>query len=242
MGSIKQDIKETYLGLIETTQEKWGDFTQFLTEAWPLLLFLLAVLVGVWWYADPPPPRNVILATGSPGGSSDALGKKYAEFFEKKGITLELLATKGAEENIARLADRADPVQAAFVQAGVFNPHGVKGVESLGAISYDPIWMFYRGPELKGHDFQAIKERAHLFLNSKVSVGIQGSGTHAQAMQILKANGLDVGGQFVYLPEAQAVEALGLQPKLVVGSLRNMKITYPQDLELMEMLMQKDMS
>ncbi len=39
--------------------------------------------------------------------------------------------------------------------------------------------------------------------------------------------------------EAQAVEALGLQPKLVVGSLRNMKITYPQDMVLMEMLMQK---
>lgn len=42
--------------------------------------------------------------------------------------------------------------------------------------------------------------------------------------------------------EAQAVEALGLQPKLVVGSLRNMKITYPQDLALMEVLMQKDIS
>lgn len=40
--------------------------------------------------------------------------------------------------------------------------------------------------------------------------------------------------------EAQAVEALGLQPKLVVGSLMNMKITYPQDIILMEALMQKD--
>ncbi len=40
--------------------------------------------------------------------------------------------------------------------------------------------------------------------------------------------------------EAQAVEALGLQPKLVVGSLMNMKITYPQDIVLMEALMQKD--
>lgn len=38
--------------------------------------------------------------------------------------------------------------------------------------------------------------------------------------------------------EAQAVEALGLQPKLVVGSLRNMKITYPQDITLVEALMQ----
>jgi 2-C-methyl-D-erythritol 4-phosphate cytidylyltransferase len=42
--------------------------------------------------------------------------------------------------------------------------------------------------------------------------------------------------------EAQAVEALGLQPKLVVGSLRNMKITYPQDMALMEVLMQKELS
>lgn len=40
--------------------------------------------------------------------------------------------------------------------------------------------------------------------------------------------------------EAQAVEALGLQPKLVMGSLRNMKVTYPQDLALMELMMQKD--
>jgi len=39
--------------------------------------------------------------------------------------------------------------------------------------------------------------------------------------------------------EAQAVEAMGLQPKLVVGSLRNMKITYPQDIALMEVLMQQ---
>ncbi len=42
--------------------------------------------------------------------------------------------------------------------------------------------------------------------------------------------------------EAQAVEALGLQPKLVVGSLRNMKITYPQDMALMELLMQKEIA
>lgn len=39
--------------------------------------------------------------------------------------------------------------------------------------------------------------------------------------------------------EAQAVEALGLQPKLVVGSLINMKITFPQDIVLMEALMRK---
>jgi 2-C-methyl-D-erythritol 4-phosphate cytidylyltransferase len=40
--------------------------------------------------------------------------------------------------------------------------------------------------------------------------------------------------------EAQAVEALGLEPKLVTGSLRNMKVTYPQDMALMELFMQKE--
>jgi 2-C-methyl-D-erythritol 4-phosphate cytidylyltransferase len=40
--------------------------------------------------------------------------------------------------------------------------------------------------------------------------------------------------------EAQAVEAFGLKPKLVTGSLRNMKVTYPQDMALMEIFMQKE--
>jgi 2-C-methyl-D-erythritol 2,4-cyclodiphosphate synthase len=37
--------------------------------------------------------------------------------------------------------------------------------------------------------------------------------------------------------EAQAVEALGLKPKLVTGQLRNLKITFPQDLALAEAIL-----
>ncbi|WP_197712264.1 hypothetical protein [Polynucleobacter necessarius] len=97
MGSFKQDLQETYLGLREAAEEKWGDFTQFMQEAWPLLALLLTILVGICWlYADPPPPRHVMIATGSPGGSYEALGKKYAEFFKEKGVTLEIVPTMGA--------------------------------------------------------------------------------------------------------------------------------------------------
>jgi TRAP-type uncharacterized transport system substrate-binding protein len=208
MGSIKQDIKETYLGICETTQEKWNDFTQFLEEAWPILAILLLLLIAIWLYADPPPPRHVIMATGQPGGSYDALGKKYAAFFEKKGITLELRETRGAQENIEFLADRANPIQAAFVQAGAFNPRELSGVQSLGTISYDPIWLFYRGVEVKDGNFKEIKARSRYFLDSKMSVGEKGSGTYAQAMQILKANGFDVGSHFLYLSGAKSVAAL----------------------------------
>jgi len=38
--------------------------------------------------------------------------------------------------------------------------------------------------------------------------------------------------------EAQAIEAIGLQPKLVMGALSNMKVTYPQDISVVEALMQ----
>ena len=41
--------------------------------------------------------------------------------------------------------------------------------------------------------------------------------------------------------EASAVEALGLQPKLVASDSSNFKVTYPQDIELAELLLkQKD--
>jgi 2-C-methyl-D-erythritol 4-phosphate cytidylyltransferase len=39
--------------------------------------------------------------------------------------------------------------------------------------------------------------------------------------------------------EAEAVEALGLQPKLVQGELSNLKVTYPQDLAILEALFEK---
>jgi len=41
--------------------------------------------------------------------------------------------------------------------------------------------------------------------------------------------------------EAQAIEALGFKPKLVAGELRNLKITYPQDLALVEAMLAADM-
>lgn len=209
MGSFKQDLHETFLGLSETAQEKWSDFIQFLQETWPLLVFLLMLLMGIWWYADPPPPRHVVMATGAPGGSYEVLGKKYAEFFSSKGITLELVPTKGAQENIDRLLDRKDPVQAAFVQGGVAHPKTVTGLQTLGAIEYDPIWFFYRGTELKTADFEVVDGKSKFLSSRKISVGEQGSGTYAQATYLLKVTGYDQTGlRLVNMPDELAVSAL----------------------------------
>ena len=39
--------------------------------------------------------------------------------------------------------------------------------------------------------------------------------------------------------EAEAIEALGLSPKLIHGELRNLKVTYPEDLALLEMIVEQ---
>lgn len=39
--------------------------------------------------------------------------------------------------------------------------------------------------------------------------------------------------------EAEAIESLGFSPKLVHGELRNLKVTYPEDLALLEMIFEK---
>ena len=209
MASFKQNVHETFLGLFESAQEKWADFTQFLQEAWPLLIFLLMILMGIWWYADPPPPRHVLMASGSSGGSYEVLGKKYVEYFAKKGVVLELTPTNGAQENLSRLSDRKDPVQAAFVQAGVAHPKSVNGIQSLGAVDYEPIWFFYRGAEVKDSDLRVIRGNARFFANRKISIGVEGSGTHTQAMRLIKATGIDRANlQFLNFPGDQVVKAL----------------------------------
>ena len=208
MGSFKQDLQETCLGISESAKQGWNDFTQFLQEVWPLLILLLIILMGIWWYADPPPPRHVLMATGSAGSSYEDLGKKYVKFFKEKGITLELVPTSGAQENIDRLSNRKDPVQAAFVQAGVDHAKEVTGIQSLGAIAYDPIWFFYRGPELKSTESDSIGVVLQHFANKKISVGIEGGGTYAQSSSILKAAGYEKGLQILNLAGHDAIKAL----------------------------------
>jgi 2-C-methyl-D-erythritol 4-phosphate cytidylyltransferase len=55
----------------------------------------------------------------------------------------------------------------------------------------------------------------------------------------LQAN-IHAASRLAFTDEAEAIEAQGLQPKLVQGELRNLKVTYPQDLELLEALFNKE--
>ena len=56
---------------------------------------------------------------------------------------------------------------------------------------------------------------------------------HGKLVQALRAAGSDM------TDEASAIEQLGLQPRLVESDSRNLKVTYPQDLELAGLILRK---
>jgi hypothetical protein len=203
MGSFKEDVRDTIVALIETAQDKWNDGINFFKETWPLLIFLVVILVALIGYWNPPPPKKVVMASGSLGGSYEQLATKYVEFFAKSGVSLELVRTSGSQENIQRLSDRQDPIQAAFVQGGSLHAKTVPGVESLGSVDYEPIWFFYKGPFFKDGrlDFSRV-------VGARIAVGPEGSGTHVQAMNILRINQIDQSTHLFPIHNDEAVAAL----------------------------------
>ena len=203
MASFKEDVRDTVVALFETAQDQYRDAISFIKETWPLLAILAIILIGLIAYWNPPPPRYIMMASGIQGGSYEQLAAKYVEYFAKKGVTIELVRTEGSQENINRLSDRKDPIQVAFVQGGSLHTKDVPGVESLGSIDYEPIWIFYKGQLLKKDrlDFDKLSK-------ARIAIGPKGSGTHIQAMNLLRINQLEHSATLLTMDNNQAVTAL----------------------------------
>lgn len=185
MSGFKEDVFEHISAVYQTIADEVKGWFSLLKEIWPLFLLLILGLTLLVWLAKPAPPKKVLMATGT-GGSYKVLGEKYRNFFEKKGITIELVPTQGSQENIQHLIDRKDPIQAALVQGGMIASDSLTGVESLGTVDYEPVWVFYRS--------KLFDEKVHILDRDigklKISIGPEGSGTRKQAQNILKLNDL----------------------------------------------------
>ena len=173
---------------------------------WQVLLgtlALFAVIIAVFLIANPPPPKSITVATGAEGGTYSEYGARYKAFFAKRGITLNLVPTRGAQENLELLQNPASPVQVAFMQSGLIDPTQSDGLETLGSIGYEPIWVFYRGEDKNGRLQMLTDLTGH-----KIAIGEKGSGTYTEAMHMLSLNGLDTSPNIVAMPSNEAVSAI----------------------------------
>lgn len=204
MGNFREDVRDQLEAIRETIVESWRDLRSFVSETWPALTVLF--LLGGWaiWMADPAPPRHVSMAIGPEGSFNQVMGQKYADYFAKRGITLSLVPTEGSVENIRRLQDRADPIMAAFVMAGVAEKHA-PGIQTLGSINYQPLWCFYHADT----PISSSAERTRAVISATLNVGTPNSGTYLLTQKVIRMLGLDPdSSRFKQLSDHDAVEAL----------------------------------
>ncbi|MCM8596581.1 TAXI family TRAP transporter solute-binding subunit [Accumulibacter sp.] len=154
-----------------------------LATAWPIVLITAIGLVIAYQFVEPEPPRHIVISTGSETGAYYAYAQRYASLLSAKGITLEVRTSAGSYENLERLEKGEADV--AFVQGGITPVAAGEDDESgtlrsLGSVSYEPVWIFYRGTRRV--------DRLHQLANQQVAVGEDGSGIRGLALTLLEAN------------------------------------------------------
>src|SRR5262245_57866673 len=149
----------------------------------PILALIVAGFVFTGRFVSPLPPRELTIAGGAEGGAYDRFAERYRDAMAREGITLKILRTRGALENLELLGASPRKVDAALVQGGVANEADYPMVESLGTMFFEPVFLFAR----RGDGTDKLRDLA----SRKVAIGAEGSGTRVLALKLLTANGFD---------------------------------------------------
>ena len=169
------------------------------------LIAVLILTVAAGWVAftlfNPTPPRTIAMATDPEGSSSAELGKQYQEILARSGVEVRLVPSVGAVENVAHLRDPKSGVSVGIIPSGITDAKQSPDLVSLGALFYEPLWLFHRASE---------GMRKHEDLSGRsISIGPEGSGTHALATQFLARVGvIDDNAKLIALAPEVATEKL----------------------------------
>ena len=158
-----------------TRRERWSAIA---AAAAAIALFVL--LVVLFW--KPGPPSTVVMSTGLEDGAYHAFGKRYQQILARSGVHLVLKPSAGALENLERLRGHKDGVTVALVQGGLAQPGDETKLVTLGAVAYEPVWMFHRAtlPIQRFGDIAGLK----------VAGGVVGGGTRKVVETMMERNGI----------------------------------------------------
>jgi TRAP transporter TAXI family solute receptor len=153
------------------------------------------------------PPHRIVMATGPEGSAYEEDGKRYQAALAKAGVEVQLRSTAGSVETAELLRDPRSGVSVGLMQggvAGVMQGGGAAntaGLESLGAVAYEPLWWFRRR-EIEGVGADGLRGR-------KIAIGPPGSGTRALSLELIKRNGMERQvGELLPLGPREAAEKL----------------------------------
>jgi TRAP transporter TAXI family solute receptor len=169
-----------------------------------VLLPLVALLLAFWFaarFVKPAPPDNFTMTTGADGGAYHLFARRYRDILQREKISITLKPSAGSTENLKRLMDSQSGVEVGLLQAGIAAVEPPTGLRSLGAVYFEPLWVFYKS--------RGEIDKLSQLAGKRIAVGAEGSGTRVLALQLLKASGVeDSTSKLVALGGSQAADAL----------------------------------
>jgi hypothetical protein len=148
---------------------------------------VLVVVVLAAWVAVKAihfaPPGTIRIVSGPDGSTFRASADKYKKIIERYGVKVEVLPSRGALDNLEKLATPSFKVDVGFVQGGLTDGVDVSRLMSLGSLFAQPLMIYCRS----GKPIDLLSE----LKGKRLAIGPDGSGGRALAIKILKANEMD---------------------------------------------------
>ena len=177
-------------------------------------LLLAVAAFGAKVFLQPAKPRNVVFTAGADEGIYLTFARRYAEALKKENITLDIRKSSGAVENYQRLKDDNSDYDIGLVQSGTGNARDAPNLQTLASVSFEPIWIFYRGTETI--------DRLSQLQGKRISVGMPGSGLRTVMRSLLAMHGVTPNNssiqEFGGTPASQALAAGRLDAAAFIGA------------------------
>ena len=163
-----------------------------LISAGPFAIVAVALLVLAYVWLDPTPPKRVTLATGPAQSAYDEFGKRYQKALKVNGTEVVLLPSQGSSDNLRLL--REGKADLGFVQGGSNERATTEesGLESLGSLFVEPVWLFYREDSARKVTATASLSALTQLQGLRLNVGTAGSGVPRLMEKLFEANNIDI--------------------------------------------------
>ena len=184
MHNKTNSISKKFVGIQQSVAAIFG--LDPLTVLSSIIFTSVVIIAGLFWFFHSAPPRTIIITSGDEGTVFKKNAEKYAKILARNGVELKILPSEGSLQNLERLKNPAFKVDVGFVQTGVVKGQNTDKLVSLGSISYEPLYIFYRSKKPL--------ELLSQFAGKKLAIGEEGTGTRVLALALLERNGIKPGG------------------------------------------------
>lgn len=154
-----------------------------------LIVSAILLLAALGWalaiVLKPAIQRTIVITTGADKGIYRGFAERYAPILKRDGIKLDIRGSSGSIENYERLKNPDSEYEAGFIQSGTATPQETDGLQTIAAVSCEPIWVFYRG--------EATVDRLAQLRGKRVAIGVPGSGLLNVARVLLTYSGITAG-------------------------------------------------